>query len=128
MIRLQRALLLSLVLGSGAALAQQQYISDGLTIWLHSGPTGDHRILEATCVPAKGDLGHTQQCAYLRDAEGTLARIAEPPPVLGQSLDTALTWQRETRQSGCYCDASSRAHKWGLALETLHYALTQRSV
>ena len=45
MIRLQRALLLSLVLGSGAALAEQQYISDDLTIWLHSGPTSEHRIL-----------------------------------------------------------------------------------
>jgi len=54
-----------------------------------------------------------------------MTRIAEPPPVVGQSLDAVLTWERETRQSGCYCDATSRAHKWGLALETLHYALHQ---
>ncbi len=89
-------------------------------------PAADgHRILDTTCEPAPGDTGHTQQCAYLRDAEGTMARIAEPPPVVGQPLDAILSWQRETRQSGCYCDATSRAHKWGLALETLHYALSE---
>jgi len=25
--------------------------------------------------------------------------------------------------TGCYCDEASRAHKWGLVLETIHYAL-----
>ncbi len=92
------------------------------------GPAADgHRILNTSCEPALGDTGHTQQCAYLRDPEGTLARIAEPPPVVGQPLNAILSWPRETRQSGCYCDATSRAHKWGLALETLHYALNQNS-
>ncbi|WED65046.1 hypothetical protein PXH66_22075 [Synoicihabitans lomoniglobus] len=85
-----------------------------------------HRVLETACDPAPGDTGYQQQCAYLRDADDTMASIAEPPPILGQPLDAILTWQRETRQSGCYCDATSRAHKWGLALETLHYALSQK--
>ncbi len=85
--------------------------------------TDGHRILDTACAPAPGDTGHTQQCAWLREPDATRARIAEPPPVVGQPLDAILSWQRETRQSGCYCDASSRAHKWGLALETLHYAL-----
>jgi hypothetical protein len=26
-------------------------------------------------------------------------------------------------RAGCYCDAASRQHKWGLVLETIHYAL-----
>src|SRR5690606_32409686 len=91
-------------------------------------PAADgHRILDTACEPAPGDTGHTQQCAWLRDPDATLARIAEKPPVIGQPLDAILSWQREVRQSGCYCDASSRAHKWGLALETLHYALTQNN-
>ena len=85
-----------------------------------------HRILETDCVPAPDDLGHTQQCAYLRNPEKTLASIAEPPPLVGQPLDNVLAWQRETRQSGCYCDSTSRAHKWGLALETIHFALSQK--
>lgn len=85
--------------------------------------TEGHRILAATCAPAPGDTGHLQQCAWLRDPAGTRTRIAEPPPVVGRPLDAVLTWSRESRQSGCYCDSSSRAHKWGLALETLHYAL-----
>lgn len=92
-------------------------------------PAGDgHRILAASCTPAPGDTGHTQQCAYLRDPAITLERIAEPPPLLGQPLDAILHWKRETRQSGCYCDATSRAHKWGLALETIHFALSQKPV
>ncbi|WP_221032679.1 hypothetical protein [Actomonas aquatica] len=90
------------------------------------GPATDsHRILDTSCEPAPGDTGHTQQCAWLRDPEATQRRIAEPPPVVGQPLDAVLSWPRETRQSGCYCDATSRAHKWGLALETLHYALSE---
>jgi hypothetical protein len=28
--------------------------------------------------------------------------------------------------AGCYCDAASRQHKWGLVLETIHYALHHR--
>lgn len=85
-----------------------------------------HRILETDCQPAPGDTGHTQQCAWLANPETTRASIAEPPALLGRPLDEVLTWQRETRQSGCYCDASSRAHKWGLALETIHFALVRR--
>ncbi len=86
-----------------------------------------HRILDTRCAPAPGDTGHTHQCAYLSNPQRTLASIAEPPALLGHPLDDILTWQRETRQSGCYCDASSRAHKWGLALETIHYALVQKT-
>ncbi len=25
----------------------------------------------------------------------------------------------------CYCEAESRAHKWGLVLETIHFALAR---
>jgi hypothetical protein len=41
-------------------------------------------------------------------------------------LDTVLSWQREVSAAGCYCDSSSRDHKWGLVLETIHYALVQK--
>jgi len=86
-----------------------------------------HRILDTNCVPSHGDIGHTKQCAYISNPQRTLASIAKPPPLLGRPLNDVLTWQRETRQSGCYCDASGHAHKWGLALETIHYALVQKS-
>jgi hypothetical protein len=28
--------------------------------------------------------------------------------------------------AGCYCEPNSRKHKWGLVLETIHYALVQK--
>jgi hypothetical protein len=27
--------------------------------------------------------------------------------------------------AGCYCEPDSRQHKWGLVLETIHYALAR---
>jgi hypothetical protein len=27
--------------------------------------------------------------------------------------------------AGCYCEPESRLHKWGLVLETIHYALAR---
>ena len=41
-------------------------------------------------------------------------------------MNEVLTWQRASSPSGCYCDADRRAHKWGLVLEVIHYALAQR--
>jgi hypothetical protein len=28
--------------------------------------------------------------------------------------------------AGCYCESTSRDHKWGLVFETIHYALVQK--
>ena len=86
------------------------------------------RILRTECAPAPGDTGHTQMCAYLTGAAALMNAIAEPPPLVGRPLGDVLAWQREPRSTGCYCDAASRAHKWGLALEAIHYALTHREV
>lgn len=90
-----------------------------------SPPSDRFRLLQADCLPGPGDEGFTQMCAYLKDPERTEAKIAEPPPLLGQPLDALFGWNREPRQTGCYCDPGSRAHKWGLALETIHFALAQ---
>ncbi|HVU33886.1 MAG TPA: hypothetical protein VHE61_10655 [Opitutaceae bacterium] len=80
-------------------------------------------IAETDCRPVAGDEGHRFMCEYLRDAEGLMAAIATPPPLLGRPLDDVLTWRRTTASTGCHCDADSRAHKWGLALEAIHFAL-----
>lgn len=90
-------------------------------------PEDAYRILETRCEPAEGDEGHTRMCAYRRSPDELVATIAEPPPVLGRPLDEILAWTREPRSTGCYCDAGSRAHKWGLALETLHFALARKT-
>lgn len=90
------------------------------------GTPGDgYRILRAECRPVAGEDGYRQMCAYLSDAEGLMKAIAAPPPLVGRPLDDVLTWTRDAAPSGCYCAANSRAHKWGLALEAIHYTLAQ---
>jgi hypothetical protein len=39
-----------------------------------------------------------------------------------------LPWRRGSSVAGCFCEADSREHKWGLVLETIHYALAQREL
>ncbi len=85
-----------------------------------------YRIVEALCVPAPGDLGHTKQCEYLANAESFMRAIATEKPLLGQPLNDVLGWQRPHNPSGCYCDSTRRAHKWGLVLEVTHYALVEK--
>jgi hypothetical protein len=90
-----------------------------------SGPDKGYTILESDCRPVAGDDGHTLMCAYLSDSDGLMRSIATEKPLLGRPLDEVLNWNREVAPSGCHCSAESRAHKWGLALEVIHYALAQ---
>jgi hypothetical protein len=90
-----------------------------------SGPDDGYRILESSCKPAAGDEGYQSTCAYLQDADGLMQEIAREQPLLGRPLDDVLRWTRAAAPSGCHCTADSRAHKWGLALEAIHYALVQ---
>ena len=88
-----------------------------------SAPTDNYRILQADCRPAAGDDGYKSMCAYLNDQEGLMLSIAGEKPLLGQPLNDVLDWARAAAPSGCYCSAESRAHKWGLAFEAIHFAL-----
>jgi hypothetical protein len=84
-------------------------------------------ILEERCAPTPGDTGHAQMCQYLANPESLMDAISREKPLLGQPLDEALVWRRAMSPAGCYCDAASREHKWGLVLETIHYALHETS-
>lgn len=88
-------------------------------------PEGGYRILAVSCVPAPGNDGYTSMCKYLKDAGALMAAIETERPLLGRPLDDVLAWQRRFSPTGCYCDAAGRAHKWGIALEVVHYALAQ---
>ncbi len=88
-----------------------------------SNAAGRYTILQADCRPANGDDGHLFMCAYLSDRDGLMQSIADEKPLLGRPLNDVLTWTRTAAPSGCHCSADSRAHKWGLALEAIHYAL-----
>ena len=86
----------------------------------------EYKIIEASCEPAPGDTGHTQQCEFLKDAAALTQSIAGEKPLLNRPLNDVLTWSRPANLSGCYCDLERRNHKWGLVFEVIHYALVQR--
>ncbi len=83
-------------------------------------------ILEQWCGPPPGHAGHTYMCKYRTGADELMASIASDRPLLGRRLDEVLAWRRPSCSAGCYCEPASREHKWGLALETIHYALAER--
>ena len=92
------------------------------------GPAAEGYPIRAQwCSPAPGDEGHTSMCQYIRDRESLMASIERERPLNGQPLDSVVRWSRPTSPAGCYCEAESRLHKWGLVLETIHYALARQA-
>lgn len=89
------------------------------------GPRVRYPILTAECRPVEGDVGHTRMCAYLEAPAELMAAIAVEGPLLGRPLDDVVSWERPSRSAGCYCDRDSRLHKWGMALEVIHFALVR---
>lgn len=85
-------------------------------------------IREQRCGPSAADTGHTHMCQYILEPQRLTASIAGEKPLQGQRLNAVLSWQREASPAGCYCDSSSRDHKWGLVFETIHYALVQQEL
>lgn len=90
------------------------------------GPRAEgYPLRTQTCAPAPGDAGHTHMCRYMSNAEHLMVAIDREKPLIGQPLNDVLSWTRPTSMAGCYCEPNSRKHKWGLVLETIHYALVQ---
>ena len=85
-------------------------------------------IREQRCVPVPGDTGHKQMCQYIKDGPALMTAVEREKPLEGQRLDAVLSWHRTPDAAGCYCEASSRLHKWGLVLETIHYALAKQEL
>jgi hypothetical protein len=83
-------------------------------------------ILAQYCGPAPDDEAHTLMCQYVENASQLMEAIDHEKPLLGRKLEAILSWQRVASAAGCYCEAASRDHKWGLVLETIHYALAQK--
>ena len=93
------------------------------------GPRAEeYPILEQRCSPAAGDEGHMAMCKYIEDSARLMDAIESEKPLIGQRLNAVLEWRREQNGAGCYCDPLSRNHKWGLVLETIHYALVQKEL
>lgn len=85
-----------------------------------------YRIAEVQCAPVEGDNGYAYQCEYLKDAEDFMSRVAAEKPLVGRPLNDVLAWKRSFHPAGCYCDAASREHKWGMVFEVIHFTLAQK--
>lgn len=85
-------------------------------------------IREQHCAPVDSDTGHTHMCQYIANPDGTMDAIEREKPLSGEPLSAVLSWRREVNGAGCFCEAVSRNHKWGLVLETIHYALAQKEL
>lgn len=83
-------------------------------------------IRDLHCGPAPGDLGHTYMCGYLGNPAQLTAAIAAEKPFLGRPLSKVLERPRAECAPACHCEAASRQHKWGIVLETIHYALAHK--
>jgi hypothetical protein len=90
------------------------------------GPAEEgYPIREQHCTPAPGDTGHMAMCKYITDGPPLLADVEREKPLAGRPLADVFSWKRAICSTGCYCEPASREHKWGLVLETIHYALAQ---
>ena len=85
-------------------------------------------ILDMSCTPAPGNEGYTKMCGYIKNPQKLTSAIEEEKPLLSQPLNDVLKWERTNRPSGCYCDKSSRQHKWSLVMEVVHFAMAHRTV
>lgn len=88
--------------------------------------TEGYPIRTQQCAPAPGDEGHRLMCRFTEDEAALMGSIGNEKPLAGERLDAVLAWQRTPSVAGCYCESTSREHKWGLVLETIHYALVQK--
>ena len=92
------------------------------------GPRAEgYPIRAQRCGPAAGDEGHTFMCEYISHRDALMQAISREAPLQGRQLGDVIGWERPHCATGCYCDAAARAHKWGLVLETIHYALGQEA-
>jgi hypothetical protein len=92
------------------------------------GPRDEgYRIQSQSCTPADADDGYASMCEYLREGDALIEQIARDTPLAGRPLNEVLSWKRPAIGPGCYCEKDARLHKWGLVLETIHFALMNGS-
>ena len=86
--------------------------------------TPDGFIIEETlCKPSKGEEGYQSMCTYIEDPPLLMKEIDEFRPLVGQPLDAVLQWNPAITMSGCLCSRGDQAHKWRVALQTIHFRL-----
>jgi len=86
-------------------------------------PEENYKINFLECKPV--DDGYKFMCEYIKEPNQFMKIMNKEKPYLGKSFYEVIDWKRQFSPEGCYCKSESREHKWGLAFEVLHYALTE---
>lgn len=87
----------------------------------------EYNIEKMECAAAPGDEGHKRMCEYIKNAATLMHQIEQEKPMLGKSLVEVVGYSWPSMPEGCYCKQESRMHKWGLVLQTIHFALAHRT-
>ncbi|MDP2136374.1 MAG: hypothetical protein Q8J74_00835, partial [Candidatus Didemnitutus sp.] len=85
--------------------------------------SADRRIVALRCEPAPQEENHKRMCCWQANATTAAAAMHHEIPLLGQPLESVLTWRPRRSPDGCLCVEPSRHYKWQAVLETLHFAL-----
>ena len=85
-------------------------------------------IENATCRPSIADTGHKEMCEFQRRGPSLLEGLAAEAPLIGMPLEDVFSWERPFSPAGCFCEATSRMHKWGLVYEVIHFALAHTAM
>ena len=83
-------------------------------------------IISGTCEPDPASDGYRFMCSFRETAGEIMDTIAAETPLVGRPLADVLAWPRPAIAPSCYCQDENRMHKWGLVLETLHFAIAMR--
>ncbi|HVT80937.1 MAG TPA: hypothetical protein VHM90_09790, partial [Phycisphaerae bacterium] len=83
-------------------------------------------VRDMACTPAPGDDGYQFMCGYLAAPDQLMQEITQEKSLVGKSLEETLHHDRPGTAPSCYCEHDSRAHKWGLVFETIHFALVRQ--
>ena len=62
-------------------------------------------------------------CQYIAEARALMAAIEPREAAAGTAAGRSARLAAPADAAGCYCEPPAAQHKWGLVLETIHYAL-----
>ena len=87
------------------------------------------RFASSTARPAAGDDGHTLHVPVHEQPRALDGgdRAGDDRCSASRSNDVLAWHAAGDARAGCYCEPDSRKHKWGLVLETIHFALARRA-
>ena len=85
-----------------------------------------HRVLSSAIVVPGGYKSYRTMCEHRLNGEYFVEDMVRDKTFAGRLLEEALGWEPDMNPAGCLCESAHRNYKWRMALQTLHYHLTQK--